>query len=145
MLRRLSLSLKRDAALTATRVSIGKQKLVYILIADKRLRYGKAKSRIAYIGTTRRGVGRVAGSVASRANAILSLRGVRSFHARVVTCPPRQKIATWLKLERALLLSFKWKFGAVPICNSHGKGMKERDEFQYFSKRAANAIIEELS
>jgi hypothetical protein len=105
MLRRLSLSLKRDAALTATRVSIGKQKLVYLLISDKRLRYGKSKSRIAYIGTTKRGVGRVAGSVASRADEILSRRGVRS----------------------------------------HGKGMKERDEFQYFSKSAAAEIINELS
>src|SRR5262245_43612878 len=133
MLRRLSLSLRRDEALTATRVSVGNQKLVYVLVADKRLRSGKIKSRIAYIGTTRRGVGRVAGSVAHRANDILSLRGVRRFHARVVTCPPRQRVSTWLKLERALLLAFKSKFGMVPLCNSHGKGMRERDEFRYFS------------
>jgi len=145
LLRRLSLSLKREAALSATRVSIGKQKLVYVLVADKRLRYGKGKSRIAYIGTTKRGVGRVAGSVASRANHILSLRGVRSFHARVITCPPRRNVSTWLKLERALLLTFKWKLGMVPACNSHGKGMRERDEFRYFSKRAASGIIDELS
>ena len=52
--RRLSLSLKRDHALQATRVSIGKSKLVYLLIADKRLKYKDGKSRIAYIGTTKR-------------------------------------------------------------------------------------------
>jgi hypothetical protein len=145
VLRRLSLSLKREAALTATRVSIGKNKLVYVLIADKRLRYKKGKSRIVYIGTTRRGVGRVAGSVASRAEHILGLRGVMSFHARVVTCQPRQNISTWLKLERALLLSFKTKFGEVPVCNSHGKGMRERDEYRYFKKSAVTNVVDELS
>lgn len=145
MLRRLSLSLKRGAALTATRVSIGKNKLVYVLIADKRLRYQKGKSRVAYIGTTKRGVGRVAGSVAARAEQILGLHGVTAFHARVVTCQPRRNVSTWLKLERALLLSFKQKFGEVPRCNSHGKAMRERDEFRYFNRRGVMNVIEELS
>jgi hypothetical protein len=145
MLRRLNLSLKREAALTATRVSIGRSKLVYILIADKRLKYLQGKSRIAYIGTTKKGVGRVAGSVASRAEHILSLHGVNSFHARVVTCRPRRNVSTWIKLERALLLAFKERFGTVPECNSHGKQMKERDEFRYFHKHGVEGIIEELS
>jgi hypothetical protein len=43
-----------------------------------------------------------------------------------------------------MLLSFKERFGEVPLCNSHGKGMKERDEFQYFKKRGVMSIIEEL-
>ena len=85
--RRLRLSLKRDEALRATRVSIGKQKLVYVLVADKRLRYPKGRSRIAYIGTTKKGVTRIAQSVAKRAEDILSLHGVRTFHARVVVPP----------------------------------------------------------
>jgi len=144
MLRRLSLSLRRGAALTATRVSIGKQKLVYVLIADKRLRYKKGKSRIAYIGTTKRGVGRVAGSVATKAEQILELHGVTSFHARIVTCQPRRSVSTWLKLERALLLSFKHRFGEVPRCNSHGKGMRERGEYRYFHKIGVANIIDEL-
>lgn len=145
MLRRLSLSLKREAALTATRVSIGKSRLVYVLIADKRLRYSAGKSRIVYIGTTRRGLGRVAGSVAHRANDILALRGVTSFHARLVTCQPRRNVSTWLTLERALLLTFKEKFGEVPKFNSHGKKMRERDEFRYFRKRGIVSLVEELS
>jgi hypothetical protein len=143
--RRLRLSLKRDEALRATRVTIGKDKLVYILIADKRLRYPGGRSRIAYIGTTKRGMARVASSVASRAEDILALHGVRSFHARIVTCKPRQRVKTWLKLERALLIAFKTAYGDVPRCNTHGKKMRASDEFSYFHEKGVRHVLEELS
>lgn len=144
VLKRMSVSLKRDPALTATRVTIGKEKLVYILVADRKLKYAKGKSRVAYIGTTKKGVARVAQSVAYRANKILTLRGVKSFAARIVTCQPRQNVSTWLVLERALLIAFKEKHGEVPECNAHGKSMKERDEFRYFSRTRVRAILDEL-
>lgn len=143
--RRLNLSLKRDAAVSATRVSIGKAKLVYLLIADKKLKYKSGKSRVAYIGTTKKGISRISQSVAARAEDILKLRGVRSFHARVVTCRPRQKVKTWKKLERALLLPFRTIYGEVPKCNSHGKNMTETDEFDLFAKSGITTILEELA
>jgi hypothetical protein len=142
---RIKLSLKRDEALRATRVTAGKMKLVYLLIADKRLNYKSGKSRIAYIGTTKKGVARIAQSAAARADDILSLRGVRTFHARIVTCNPRQNVKTWMKLERGLLLCFRQRFGEVPQCNSHGKRMKETDEFYYFAKKGVMNVIDELS
>src|ERR1035441_5258254 len=117
MPRKLAVSLKRDEALRATRVSVGRSKLVYLLVADKRLKYEKGKSRIAYIGTTKKGVARIAQSVAARADDILSLHGVRTFHVGVVTCNPRRHVKTWCKLERALLLQFREVFGEVPKCN----------------------------
>lgn len=143
--RRISVSIKRDPALEATRVSIGKQKLVYVLVADKRLYYPKKKSRIAYIGTTKRGLRRVAGSVASRADEILALPGVRSFVARLVTCQPRQRVQTWRVLERALLLKFREIYGAPPRCNHHGKRLKVRDEFAYLRPSRVAAVLDELS
>lgn len=144
-LKRLTLSLKRDEALRATRVTLGKSKLVYVLVADKRLKYKSGRSRIVYIGTTKKGVARIAHSVATRADHILGLPGVRTFSARVVTCRPRQKVSTWRKLERALLLSFRERFGEVPECNLHGKKFKERDEFKYFSKTKVSKVIDELT
>jgi hypothetical protein len=120
-------------------------RLVYLLIADKRLKYKGGKSRIAYIGTTKKGVSRIAQSVAFRAEQILSLRGVRTFHVRIVTCKPRQKVETWKKLERGLLLCFRERFGEVPKCNSHGKRMKETDEFHYFARKGVRNVIDELS
>jgi hypothetical protein len=95
---RLTVSLKRQPAFTATRVTIGKDKLVYVLVADKRLSYEEGKSRIAYIGTTKNGASRVASSVAYRAQEILELHGVRSISARIITCKPRQGVETWRKL-----------------------------------------------
>ena len=143
--RRLRLSLKRDEALRATRVTIGKEKLVYILVTDKWLRYPNGKSRIAYIGTTEKGLSRVSQSVAFRADDILALHGVRQFHARIVTCKPRQHVKTWLKLERALLIEFREIYGEVPYCNSHGSKMRETDEFSYFNRSGVTNVINELS
>jgi len=144
MRRRLNLSLKREEALRATRVSIGKTRLVYVLVADKRLKYLNGRSRIAYIGTTEKGVARIAQSIAFRADDILALHGVRSFHARIITCKRRQKVSTWKKLERALLLVFREHLGQPPFCNSHGKRMKETDEFRYFSKSGVKLVLDEL-
>jgi hypothetical protein len=145
MVRRLKLSLKSAPALQATRVTIGKSKLVYVLVADKPLNYMYGRSRIAYIGTTKKGVDRIAQSVAARAEDILSLHGVRSFEARVVTCKPRRKVETWKKLERAMLLKFREAFGEVPECNSKGKKMKESDEFRYFGSAGVKKVIDKLS
>jgi hypothetical protein len=143
--RRITISVKRESALHATRISIGRLKLVYVLVADKRLDYPKAKSRIAYIGTTKRGLRRVASSVAVRTDQILALRGVRSLDARVVTCQPRQRVKSWFVLERALILTFREMFGGPPKGNSHGKRMKWRDELDYFRAERLIEVIEELS
>ena len=77
-IRKIRLSLKRDEALRATRICVGKLKLACVLISDKRIVYPNGKSRIAYIGTTKKGIERIAQSVAFRANDILKLHGVRT-------------------------------------------------------------------
>lgn len=128
-----------------TRVSIAGERLCYVIVADKLQTYKKGRSAIVYIGTTTRGVGRLASSAAHRAPEVLGLRGVRSFTVRVVTCRSRQRVRTWSKLERALLLAFKEKYGEVPHCNSHGKGMKPHDEFEYFQKARLMRVLEDLA
>ncbi len=143
--KRLTVSLKRDVAVSASRVSIGKNKLVYVLVCDKKVKYLEGKSRVAYIGTTERGLARIALSVAHRADDILAIRGVRDFDARIVTCTPRQGVKSWHKLERALLLTFREIYGEVPYCNSHGKRIKELDEFRYFRRKRLRDILEELA
>jgi len=142
---KLRVSLKPDEALRATRVSIGKDKLVYVLVANKRIKYAKGRSHIVYIGTTKKGVARVAQSAAAHAEAILNLHGVRSFQARIITCGPRQNVETWKKLERCLLLFFRDEHGEVPRFNSHGKRMKETDEFVYFAKSRIATIMKDLN
>lgn len=142
---RLTVSLRRQEAMRVTRVAVGKAKLVYVVVADKKLKYPSGRSRIAYIGTTKNGVSRVAQSAAHRTDQILSKRGVQSFSVHLVTCRPRQKVKTWIKLERAFLLAFREEFGSVPTCNSHGKGIMEVDEFAYFARARIKRVIEDLS
>ena len=132
------------STIPTTKVSIGKNKLVYAILADKRVSYPSGRSRVVYIGTTKKGIGRIARSAAARAKDILDIHGVREFTVRVITCHPRKRVKTWLKLERAMLLVFKDLHGKVPRCNKQGNRMKERDEFKYFRRRRIERILDDL-
>ena len=50
-----------------------------------------------------------------------------------------------MKLERALILAFRERFGEPPMCNVQGRAMKIGDEFERFSLTRLNRIIETLS
>ena len=143
-IRRASIKRAREYALRVTRTAIQSDKLVYVLLGDKKVKYQDGRSRIFYIGTTKTGASRVAGSAANRATDILQHRGVKSLEAHIVTCKPRQRIKMWNKLERAMLLVFRDLFGEAPKCNSHGKKIKETDEFDYFARTRIEQIIRDL-
>lgn len=145
MLRRANISLKRDIAVTARRLLIGNKKLVYVLVAPRPIRYSWGRSRILYIGTTKRGSSRVAHSVAARADHILQQHAIRSFDARIITCSPRPAVRTWVKLERALLLCFREIYGELPLCNSRGLRMRPGDELAYFRRDRLVSVLQELS
>ena len=145
MSKRLTVSLRPGHAMEVTRVSVGKKRLVYLILADKPLRYPWGRSRIAYIGTTKKGMGRIAQSVAARSETVLGLYGVRKFQVRIVTCAPRPNVKTWEKLERALLLAFRRKYGDVPKCNKSGKNIQFRDECKYFNLYRLEHLLAEIS
>ena len=88
---------------------------------------------------------RIAASAASKANEMLALHGVRELEFYVVTCKPRKHVKTWTKLERALILTFREKFGEVPKCNQHGKQMKWTDELKYFTTARLRTVVEKFS
>lgn len=69
--RRLQVSLKTAPAMTVRRVALDHERLVHVICADRKLRYANGKfSHIAYIGTTKKGLARVAGSAAYHAEDI---------------------------------------------------------------------------
>jgi hypothetical protein len=142
---KLRVSLKRGAAMTVHRLSVDADRLVYVIVAEKPLKYKLGRSRIAYIGTTKRGVERIAQSAAQKAPNVLELHGVSSFEVRVLTCTPRQKVKTWHKLERAMLLVFRQTFGEVPDQNTRGAAITETDEFRYFQRSRIEQVITDLS
>lgn len=143
--RRLTIRPIREVAMTVTRASIAKDRVCYMIVADKKQKYKMGRSRVVYIGTTRAGVRRLASSAARRAPKILGLRGVRSFAVHVVSCRRRPGIKTWLMLERALLLVFREIHGTVPSVNRQGNGIKPHNEFRCFRKSRLKRILEDVS
>ncbi len=126
------------------RAAFSDKKLVYVGRANRALKYPWGKSRIAYIGTTQKGARRVASSAARKGEDLLFEHGMKQVEFSVVTCGKLQSVATWKKLERALLIKFKEKFGAVPRGNIHGKNIRWRDEKKYFTGGRLDAVLEEL-
>ena len=145
MAKKLAISLKPGHAMQVTRILIRKKRLVYVILVPKALKYQFGRSKIAYIGTTKKGGARIAQSVAAHADDILSRYGVREFTVRIVTCPRRQGVNTWPKLERALLLAFRQKHGVLPKCNKQGKHIKEQDVFKYFNRDRLVEVLRSLN
>ncbi|MBI3703296.1 MAG: hypothetical protein HY244_05445 [Rhizobiales bacterium] len=145
MARYLNVSLKRFHAIEVTRIAIGNQKLVYVLTANRKFKYPHGKSFIAYIGTTKRGIRRVASSAASHSEDILSEYGVKKITARIIVCKRRPNVKTWVKLERALLLVFREIYGEVPTFNLQGHKIKETDGFDYFKREKLRKVLIELA
>jgi hypothetical protein len=143
--RRSNISLKKNPAFTVTRVSVGDERLVYAMIADKKFDYPKGRSKVAYIGTTKNGIFRVTGSVAERANDILKLHGVESFDVRIITCPRRKHVKMWYKLEHAFIVAFREHYGAPPKCNDPTDGKNPRTVFNFFSKSRVKRVLDDLA
>ena len=130
--------------ITATRV----KRLVYLLVANRPMRYGRDYSRIVYIGTTGHGVRRIASSASRHiVEAGEQLKGIRRLDAYVVWAKvkggrqTRRGMNFWAVLERAMLLRFREKYGEPPKLNRTGYRMKERAEFEAFRKRTIDRII----
>jgi hypothetical protein len=142
---RLTVKSPASPAVTITREAVKSDKLVYIAVANKSVQYLHGKSCIVYIGTTKNGAHRMAASAAAKAQEMLNLHGVKELQFFAVTCRSRQNVQTWRKLERGLLLSFKYLYGQVPQCNTQGKNMKWTDELKYFSRTRLEGVISQYS
>jgi hypothetical protein len=128
-----------------TRVSVGDDRLVYAMVADKKLKYPAGRSRVAYIGTTKKGIFRITSSIAERANSILKRHGVESFEVRIITCHRRKHVKMWYRLEHAFLLAFRGTYGAPPKCNDPTDGKTAGTVFNLFSTARIKRILEDLA
>ena len=117
------------------------EKVVYLLIGSKPLPYPFGKSRIVYIGTTKKGVGRIATSAAYRAKDAFAKRGVRELEVYLVSCKPRGAHWSWLKLERALLAQFFEFYQSRPKCNKTGRFKFDEALRKLFRREAINKIL----
>jgi hypothetical protein len=142
---RLNIRTTTEPVITVTRQACHNDKLVYIICARKPQKYRGGRSSILYIGTTKKGVRRMASSAASKAMYFLQHWGVRHLDVYVVTCKLKPGLRVWLKLERGLLLAFREMFGELPRGNRQGKNIFWNDEHVYFKYRPLRRMIESYS
>lgn len=145
MPKRLSLKYRQQPAIVINRIAFKDKKLVYIARANKKIRYPWGRSCIAYIGTTKKGARRIATSAVWKGADILFEYGMKHLDLIIVLCARRQGVETWRKLERALIIRFRERFGAVPKGNNQGKKMHWCDELDYFRTKRLDIILDELS
>jgi hypothetical protein len=122
-MRKLKIRSPKTALLTLTRSHHSTAKMVYILAANKHLPYKDrdsktvGRSRILYIGTTKKGWGRPAASALNKATEVFyHLPGVRTIDVHVVTCATHKKQG-WKRLEAALLDAFRKRYFQLPKYN----------------------------
>ncbi len=144
-MRRLRVRLSTTVPLTVRRTDVTTRRFAYLLVAQRPIEYPFGRSPVVYIGNTSLGLARLASKATEVGPRILRRPGLFEFDLRVVTCPPRRKVQTWRKLERALLLRFRERYGEVPLFNRTGRRMQERDEFDYFLRDGIDSVFTAVS
>ena len=145
MPRKLPVKFGKHPSVIINRTAFRHDKLVYIARANKPIRYRWGRSRIAYIGTTKKGARRIASSAAWKGEDLLYQYGIKHLELHVVICGKVPGVETWKKLERALLIRFRERFGDVPRANKVGKNSRWRNEKKYFTQAKLDAVIDGLS
>jgi len=69
---------RKHPALEIHRSGIPQEKLVYIAVANKALKYRRGSSSIVYIGTTKRGIDRITSSGAARSKELFEKKGLQA-------------------------------------------------------------------
>ena len=143
-MRKLKIKCSKTSLLTVTRSPQWNKRMVYILAANKSYRHrSNLRSRIIYIGTTGKGVGRPAVSAVNKASQAFSeLRGVKTIEVHIATCRPHKAMKTWKYLESALLHVFWRRYFGLPKYNkikpNHGT------DRAIFSQRALDKVIRQF-
>lgn len=145
MSHKLKIKPSKEPTVVIHRVAFKNEKLVYIARTNKKMPYPLGHSRIAYIGTTKKGARRVASSAAWKGEDLLWGYGIKHLEFNIIVCSKVQGVETWKKLERALLIKFRERFGSLPRANKSGKKMHWKDEKKYFSDSRLEKIINEYS
>lgn len=142
--RRLNVMVKWPPAMAITRLPSRSEKLCYVVTANKIVAYRTGRSKVVFIGATEEGLSRLVGVVGARTEEIFAHHDLTHFEAHVVTCKSVPRVETWRKLEKALLLTFRDLYGEPPLCNRHGAGIQEEDEFSYFTRERIRNVLEDL-
>jgi hypothetical protein len=137
-MRKLKIQSSKTSLLILTRSRRWSDRMVYILAANKYLPYKDGRSRILYIGTTKKGAGRPAASAVNKASEVFyKLHGVKTIEVHIVTCARRRNVQTWKELESALLDAFRKRYFQLPEYNK----VRPKADEELFGSKALQKII----
>lgn len=155
MRKRLKIKFSKSPSIIIHRAAFRNDRLVYVARANKRIRYPvgdksriaqmRERSRIVYIGTTKKGARRIASSAAAKGEELLYDYGMKGLEFHIVTCTRRPGVESWRKLERALIIRFRELYGDIPKGNNLGRFWRWKDEKDYFSQDKLDQVIDALS
>ena len=136
-----------EPCLIINRGAFNNSKLVYLLLANKKVLYKPygLQSRIVYIGTTKNGADRFAVSAVERGKTVLSKHGINQLKVFTVTCEGVKGEKTWKKLEDAFLYNFREYYGCKPLLNKQCGPRRKEDLPTYFSEAKIERIIRDFS
>lgn len=124
-----------------------RQRMVYVLRADRRVGYKKGSSRVVYIGETGKGkeMRRPARSASWKASeAFGRLHGVSRIDVHFISFRGKQRVRTWELLEKDLLAVFRDTYGELPQYNGKGKRYRVED-IKYFRKKRLQDLLLDLA
>jgi hypothetical protein len=140
---RLKIRTRPKPVMNVSRAILRNRKGIYLLLGPKPTRYPRGRSRIWYIGRTKRGADRIAASAANKASEILQARGVRRMDVHAVSCTRKKGMKGWEHLERAFIALFKERYGRIPTCNRTGSSFRFSDKLHHlFARRAIERVLE---
>jgi hypothetical protein len=141
--RALNVRCSKEPVLTVERSKQWRDRMVYILAANKPYKYASGRrSRIIYIGTTGKGASRPATSAVSKASeAFGELHGVRTIDVHLATCRGRKRMRTWEHLESALLVAFSELHFELPHYNKKKGTARYTEDISLFRLRALQKLI----
>ena len=131
----MKIHLASKPAMIVHRRILAKHRIVYLLVGKKPFKYKGGRTRIAYIGTSKKGASRVASSAAHKADKFFSRWGSRQMEVFIASCSAKPGLKSWQYLEHALLAVFLQLYRELPFCNKNGYKLDEklRKMFKYES------------
>lgn len=143
---KLKVKYKSNPVMTVRRSHFWARKLVYVVLANKLIKYPEGRSRVIYIGRTKKGEGRPASNAASKSlEAFENLHGVKFTEVRILVSQKRQNLETWAKLESALLVLFKHLYGKLPQYNKKLEEFHHIEQVErFFSEKRLRFILREF-
>ncbi len=131
----LRVRVSEESTLTIDRSRMWKNRLVYILVANKSFKYDGGRSHILYIGTTGKGAGRPIASAVRKAMLIFGdVRGVKQIGVYLLNSRSRRSVKTWEKLESALLAVFRQTYLQLPRENRKRGEYSREEDIRYFRR-----------